>query len=206
MIYRKQVRGVGAEVRFAAEVEAHAHEQRFWTRTIPTWTTPRLVHNDPSTLELDFTRVEGQALTWAEGPLLATRLAAAAATVPSQIRIHGDLHPGNVLVAGGVWCVVDWELSRPGEFGEELGALLAHALLAFGRGQLSPGALEQVASPIEALLGTARARGLALQDLGRQTERERAVRDAARVAERVLLISTWSSRWALDRPANGVTL
>lgn len=179
--------GPAADCRFACEVLAHRHSNRFWTRSAPGWSHPAVTSIDLDRPALSFERVVGRSMTWDDLDLLTTALVGVAAVVGELADpwIHGDLHPGNVIIAADGLALVDWELSRSGTFEEDLGSLLAHAILRDQRNCSSTALAHRVVESVSPVISRPDLLARARVDLEAQRRREAGVGDALRAAHRL---------------------
>lgn len=189
-VFHKRVVGVDAEARFRAELRAHRHASECWASAAPGWTLPELVHAVTEDRQLSFTYVGGEMMTWADLVEITQALRAGVDSVGVGTRcwVHGDVHPGNVLRTDEGFALVDWELGREGVVEEDVGSLLAHALVRDVTTtrdlHLARAVLVELASTLPERIVCA----LAAADLERQIDREARVGDRRRVAVRTTAI------------------
>lgn len=114
---------------------------------------------------------------------------------PVYFRIQGDMKPDNVYKTGGIYSVVDWELSRWGTVHEEVGSLLANALLSEIKKDLAVGFTDYLITVFKVAMPARVAVALAIIDLLRQANREYAINDIKRANLRYSAADIWMSKW-----------
>jgi hypothetical protein len=112
---------------------------------------------------------------------------------PNLYRIQGDLRPDQVVVNEQAYVLLDWELSRYGMVGEDVGSLLAHGLLAQARGEKIN--LQNMLTLLSPVIPEEACAALAAADLLRQATRERSIGDTARAEIRASVADDWIGQW-----------